>query len=55
MASTVAGVYRPVNGVLTEVEGSGGISPPDAPPSTRALEATFANGWFKTITTEVFG
>jgi sulfide dehydrogenase [flavocytochrome c] flavoprotein subunit len=51
----VAGVYRPVNGVLTEVEGSGGTSPPDAPPATRALEATFANGWFKTITNEVFG
>jgi NADPH-dependent 2,4-dienoyl-CoA reductase/sulfur reductase-like enzyme len=51
----VAGVYRPVNGVLTEIEGSGGTSPPDAPPATRALEATFANGWFKTITNEVFG
>jgi hypothetical protein len=27
----------------------------DAPSSTRALEATFANDWFKTITNEVFG
>ena len=51
----VAGVYRPVNGVLTEVEGSGGVSPADAPRATRSLESTFANAWFKTITNEVFG
>jgi sulfide dehydrogenase [flavocytochrome c] flavoprotein subunit len=51
----VAGVYRPLNGVLTEVEGSGGVSAADAPRATRALEASFANGWFKTITSEVFG
>jgi sulfide dehydrogenase [flavocytochrome c] flavoprotein chain len=51
----VAGVYRPVNGVLTEVEGSGGVSKADAPRDVRAMEATFADSWFKTITSEVFG
>ncbi|MFL4986012.1 MAG: FCSD flavin-binding domain-containing protein [Xanthobacteraceae bacterium] len=51
----VAGVYRPVNGVLTEVEGSGGVSKVDAPRDVRAIEATFADSWFKTITSEVFG
>ena len=51
----IAGVYRPVNGVLTEIAGSGGVSPADAPASVRALEAAFADGWFKTITSEVFG
>jgi len=51
----IAGVYRPVNGVLTEVEGSGGVSKVDAPRETRVLEASFADGWFKTITHEVFG
>jgi sulfide dehydrogenase [flavocytochrome c] flavoprotein chain len=51
----VTGVYRPVNGVLTEVEGSGGLSKADAPRDTRALEANFAESWFKTITSEVFG
>jgi len=51
----VAGVYRPVNGVLTEVEGSGGVSKADAPREVRAIEATFADSWFKTITSEVFG
>jgi NADPH-dependent 2,4-dienoyl-CoA reductase/sulfur reductase-like enzyme len=50
----IAGVYRPVNGVLTEVEGSGGVSAADAPRAIRALEATFADGWFQTITNEVF-
>jgi NADPH-dependent 2,4-dienoyl-CoA reductase/sulfur reductase-like enzyme len=52
---TVAGVYQPVNGVLTEVQGSGGVSPADAPASFRAQEALFADGWFNTITSEVFG
>jgi sulfide dehydrogenase [flavocytochrome c] flavoprotein chain len=52
---TIAGVYRPVNGVLTDVEGAGGISPIDAPREFRKLEATFAHSWFRTITTEVFG
>jgi sulfide dehydrogenase [flavocytochrome c] flavoprotein subunit len=51
----IAGVYRPVNGVLTEIEGTGGVGPVDAPRATRAIEAQFADGWFKTITTEVFG
>jgi hypothetical protein len=44
-----------VNGVLTEVQGSGGVSPIDAPASFRAQEAMFAHGWFSTITSEVFG
>ena len=52
---SVAGVYRPADGQLKEVEGAGGVSPVDAPGATRALEASFANGWFKTITEEVFG
>jgi sulfide dehydrogenase [flavocytochrome c] flavoprotein chain len=52
---TVAGVYRPKDGVLSDIEGAGGVSPIDAPASTRAAEARYADGWFKTITTEVFG
>lgn len=52
---SVAGVYRPAGGQLTEVEGSGGVSPADAPRSFRALEATYADAWFQTITNEVFG
>ena len=52
---SIVGVYRPADGQIKEVEGSAGVSPLDAPTSTRALEATFANAWFNTITTEVFG
>ena len=52
---SVAGVYRPAGGQLTEVEGSGGVSPADAPRSFRALEATYADAWFQTTTNEVFG
>jgi len=52
---SVAGVYRPVNGVLTDIEGAGGTSPLDAPASQRAEEATYAERWFRTISAEVFG
>jgi sulfide dehydrogenase [flavocytochrome c] flavoprotein subunit len=52
---SIAGVYHPVKGQLVDVEGAGGVSPLDAPPAFRAEEADFANGWFNTITAEVFG
>lgn len=51
----VAGVYEPVNGVLTEIKGSGGVSVADASRAVRAQEALYARGWFNTITAEVFG
>ncbi|HEU0062261.1 MAG TPA: FCSD flavin-binding domain-containing protein [Hyphomicrobiaceae bacterium] len=52
---SVAGVYEPVNGVLTDVPGAGGVSPIEAPRAERTEEAAFAQGWFNTITAEVFG
>jgi sulfide dehydrogenase [flavocytochrome c] flavoprotein subunit len=52
---SVAAIYHPVNGQLAEVAGSGGVSPVDAPPSERKEEAELADGWFHTITSEVFG
>ena len=52
---SVAGVYRPQNGVLADVDGAGGTSPVDAPPEARTLEAAYAEDWFRTITAEVFG
>ena len=52
---SIAGVYRPVNNTLTEVEGSGGVSPADAPKDFRASEAVYAEAWFRTITSEVWG
>jgi sulfide dehydrogenase [flavocytochrome c] flavoprotein subunit len=52
---SVAGVYHPANGLLTEIEGAGGTSPLDAPDTLRAQEANYADTWFKTITHETFG
>jgi NADPH-dependent 2,4-dienoyl-CoA reductase/sulfur reductase-like enzyme len=52
---SVAGVYRPANGLLTDIPGAGGASPVDAPTSQRAQEAGYADAWFKTITGETFG
>jgi len=51
----VSGVYHPVNGVLTEIAGSGGTTAVDATPEVRKLEAAYAENWFRTITAEVFG
>jgi len=52
---SVAGVYKPINGQLMDVPGSGGVSPANAPASARAQEAVLSNAWFKTITAEAFG
>ena len=52
---SVAGVYAPSGGQVAEVPGAGGVSPADAPRSTRAAEAVYAEAWFRTITGEVFG
>jgi NADPH-dependent 2,4-dienoyl-CoA reductase/sulfur reductase-like enzyme len=52
---SVAGVYHPSNGQLADVEGAGGTSPLDAPAEQRALEAKYAEAWFRTITAETFG
>jgi NADPH-dependent 2,4-dienoyl-CoA reductase/sulfur reductase-like enzyme len=52
---SIAGVYEPRDGLLAEVAGAGGTSPLDAPREIRALEATYAEAWFGTVTAEVFG
>jgi sulfide dehydrogenase [flavocytochrome c] flavoprotein subunit len=52
---SVAGVYRVADGKLVDVEGAGGTSRLDAPADVRAQEAKLADGWFRTITGEVFG
>jgi NADPH-dependent 2,4-dienoyl-CoA reductase/sulfur reductase-like enzyme len=52
---SVAAVYRPKDGILVEVENAGGVSPLNAPHSIREQEAKIADGWFNTITAEVFG
>jgi NADPH-dependent 2,4-dienoyl-CoA reductase/sulfur reductase-like enzyme len=54
-AISIAGVYHPAGGQLADVEGAGGVSPIDAPTDFRALEAAYAEAWFRTITAETFG
>jgi sulfide dehydrogenase [flavocytochrome c] flavoprotein subunit len=51
---SIAGVYQPVDGQLVDVQGAGGVSPADAAPDFRALEASYAAAWFRTITAETF-
>ena len=52
---SVAGVYRPANGVLTDIEGAGGVSALEAGAEVRAQEAAYADVWFRTLTGAVFG
>ena len=52
---SVAGVYKPANGQLADIEGAGGSSPLEAPPEFRAQEAQYADAWYQTITRQVFG
>jgi NADPH-dependent 2,4-dienoyl-CoA reductase/sulfur reductase-like enzyme len=52
---SVAGVYRPANGLLADIEGAGGTSPLQASDAVRAAEARYALDWFDTITAEAFG
>jgi sulfide dehydrogenase [flavocytochrome c] flavoprotein subunit len=52
---SIAGVYKPDKGQLIDIPGAGGTSPLDADAAFRALEARYAESWFKTITAETFG
>jgi len=52
---SVAGVYKPVKGQLTDIDGAGGTSPMGVGPEFRAQEAAYADVWYRTITSSVFG
>ncbi|GJE48754.1 Sulfide dehydrogenase [flavocytochrome c] flavoprotein chain [Methylobacterium tardum] len=52
---SIAGVFRPTDGLLADVPGAGGISPLDAPEEVRAQEAAYGESWYRTITRDVFG
>jgi hypothetical protein len=53
---SVAGVYRPgPTGLLTDIDGAGGISPVGAAPAVRVAEAAHAASWFDGITADAFG
>jgi sulfide dehydrogenase [flavocytochrome c] flavoprotein subunit len=52
---SIAGVYRPDKGQLTDVPGAGGVSPLVAVGGLRGQEALYASSWFHTIAAETFG
>lgn len=51
---TVAGVYRATAEGIVDVQGAGGVSPREAPRSVRQAEAIYADGWYKSITADMF-
>jgi len=52
---SVVNVFKAAGNAMTEIKDSGGVSPVDAPADFRASEAAYAEAWFRTITSEVFG
>jgi NADPH-dependent 2,4-dienoyl-CoA reductase/sulfur reductase-like enzyme len=52
---SVAGVYRPEQGKMIEVPGSGGVSPLAATPAFRAAEAAYGDAWYASISADVWG
>jgi NADPH-dependent 2,4-dienoyl-CoA reductase/sulfur reductase-like enzyme len=52
---SIAGVFRPTNGLLADVPGAGGISSIDAPDKVRVQEAAYGESWYRTMTRDVFG
>lgn len=51
---SVAHIYRMEDGKCVYVKEAGGISPIDAPPITRKLEAQYAEGWLQNIARDAF-
>ncbi len=54
-AISVAAVYRLHEGQITGVEGAGGVSPKDVDSSFRKKEASYAVGWYKSISADIWG
>ena len=54
-AVSITGVYDNEGGMLTSIDGAGGLSPEGAAPGIQQAEAAQAKAWFRTITAEAFG
>lgn len=52
---SVAAVYDFVDGKIVKVKEGGGVSPMNATRGERMQEAMFTDGWYKSITNEVWG
>lgn len=53
-AISIAAVYRVSQGRLEAVPNSGGVSPTGAPPVFRRDEARYTEGWYQSITSDMF-
>lgn len=54
-AISVAAVYEFADGKMQSVAGAGGVSPMGASPEFRAQEASYTQGWYRSITDEIWG
>ena len=52
---SVAAVYRYSDKGIVGVKGAGGVSPRTAPASFRNMEAVYAESWYKSISSDIFG
>ncbi len=52
---SVAMVYGFANGKIVKIKGSGGLSPTGADEFFREQEAMFAEGWYRSISTDIWG
>ena len=52
---SVAAVYRLKGGQIVGVKGAGGLSPSNASPYQKAMEAQYGRSWFDNITGDMFG
>ncbi|WP_375593030.1 FCSD flavin-binding domain-containing protein [Algihabitans albus] len=53
-AISVAGVYKATDAGIISIEGSGGVSPMDANAADRKLKSVYADGWYNSITADMF-
>ena len=52
---SVAAVYRLSKDGIVGVKGAGGVGPLEVPIATRRKEAMYAEGWYRSITSDMFG
>lgn len=52
---SVAGVYKLTDAGITEIKDAGGVSPMDADDAFREAEARYTQGWYDSLTADVWG
>lgn len=52
---SVVAIYQFDGKIMNKVKGAGGVTPKDAAPAQFLAEATYAKGWYKSISTDTWG